>query len=88
MKTKIFLVLALTLTVGMLMMPHVRATPNADINNDGSVDILDVTLAGTQYKLTSSDPGYDAAIVEKADFNLNGMVDLLDVVTIIGRFTG
>lgn len=88
MKTKVLLVLALTLTMSLLMLPRVRALPDADINGDGHVNVLDVTLAGSQYKLTASDIGYNSTIVEKADFNGNGIVDLLDVVTIIGKFTG
>lgn len=88
MKTKILLVLILTLTMGMLMMPNVHAAPNADINDDGIVDILDITLAGSQYRLGSADVGYNATIVDKADFNLNGIVELLDMVTIVAHFAG
>ena len=88
MKTKVLIVLALTLSITLLMVPRVQAQPNADIDNDGHVDILDVTAASAQYKLTTGDPEYDPAIVERADFNSNGVVDLMDIVTIIGKFTG
>jgi len=85
-KTKVLLLLALTLTIPMLIAPAVRAQPSADINGDGKVNILDVTMACGQYMLTGS--ARNMTIVGKADFDGNGVITLIDLVTIISAWTG
>jgi hypothetical protein len=87
MKTKVLPVLALILTIALLMVPKIHAQPNPDIDGDGHVNISDVILAASQYRLIASDPGYDAAIVEKADFTGDGMVNLIDMVTLIQYYS-
>ena len=60
-----------------------------DINNDGKVDILDLTLATSQYLLTPEDPGYNQTIVERADVaEPYQIIDILDIVTIAAHYTG
>jgi Dockerin type I domain len=85
-KTKVLLLLALALTIPMLMAPAIRAQPNADINGDGDVNILDIVMAGGQYMLTGA--ARNMTIVSKADFDGDGVITLLDLVTIIASWTG
>lgn len=75
----------------MLMTMSTVASGNipGDINDDDKVDILDIVLAAGQYLLTPEDPGYDAAIVEKADLaEPYGVIDIFDLVSIIYYYTG
>ncbi len=92
MKTKLSLILALALLAPLLVTPRMNAVCSipGDINGDNKVNILDVTLAATQYKVTSESSAYNATIVSKADLAppFNGVIDLLDLVTLIGHFTG
>ncbi len=91
MKTKLFLILAFTLTIALLMAPTVSANVLlGDINGDGKVNILDVTLAGSQYRLTPENPEYNSAIVEKADLAppFDGIINILDMVSLISHYTG
>jgi len=69
--------------------PVAYANDPGDINEDGKVDILDIVLAASQYLLTPEDPGYNAAIVEKADLaEPYGIIDIFDLVSIIYYYTG
>jgi len=73
----------------MFTSPVAYANDPGDINEDGKVDILDIVLAASQYLLTPEDPGYNAAIVEKADLaEPYGIIDIFDLVSIIYYYTG
>lgn len=92
MEAKLILILALTLSLPLVMMPQIRASNGitGDINGDGKVDILDVTLAAGQYSKEPGDSGYNATIVSKADLAspFNGVINMLDLVTLISHYTG
>jgi PKD repeat protein len=53
-----------------------------DINNDGSVDIIDLTIAGLAF---NSELG-DARWNEAADVDRNGVIDIVDIVIIAREF--
>lgn len=59
-----------------------RVASSADINLDGSVDILDVQLTVNVFLGTETDPG----IVARADVNGDGSVDVLDVQGVVNAF--
>jgi hypothetical protein len=89
LKAKLTLILALTLSTLLLITPTRANGVPGDINDDGKVNILDVTLAAGQYLLTSDDPNYNATIVAKADFaEPYGIITILDLVTLISYYTG
>ena len=56
----------------------VTATLAGDVNNDGSVDLLDMLAFADAWGSSAGDPNYD----EEADFNLDGSVDLLDLLAL------
>ena len=67
--------------------PTATATPTSepepeDINQDGSVDVLDVQLCVNVFLGSDSDP----AIVSRADVNGNGVVNVLDVQLTVNAF--
>lgn len=84
MKAKLILILALVLTIPLLTAPTTRANGvPGDINGDGKVNILDITLATGQYLLPPDDPNYNATIVDKVDFTEPyGIITMLDLVTL------
>lgn len=93
MKAKLLLItLALMVATPLMMAPtiHANTAIPGDINGDGHVDILDIVLAGSQYKLLPSDPNYNATIVGKADLAppLDGVLNILDLTTMIFHWTG
>lgn len=49
-----------------------------DINGDGIIDLLDLSLVSLKYNLQSTDIGFD----EKCDLNKDGIIDILDLVLI------
>ncbi|MHB8683655.1 MAG: dockerin type I domain-containing protein [Dehalococcoidia bacterium] len=53
----------------------------ADLNHDGVVNILDLSIAATLYMKTSSQPGFNPA----ADLNHDGVINILDLA-IIGSY--
>jgi len=71
-----------TPTLTPTVTPTPTATPNvalADINLDGSVNVVDVQLAVNVFLGTETDAG----IVARADVNSDGTVDVLDVQWIV-----
>jgi hypothetical protein len=86
MKAKLLVIFALMMATPLLFsIPKGRALKPGDINGDGHVDILDVVLAGSQFRLNSSDLGYNATIVAKADLAppYDGVINILDLVTLV-----
>ncbi len=56
-----------------------------DLNGDGRVDILDITIAQGYYRCSSGDAsGWDTA--ESCDFNGDGKVDVEDLISIMIHF--
>lgn len=62
-----------------------NTTKPGDIDLDGDVDIFDIVLAASQYKLHPNDPCYNATIVERADIAAprDGIINIFDLTTII-----
>src|SRR4030042_2815826 len=54
------------------------ATADADINDDGKIDLSDLVLVTTYFGKTI---GYD----QEADFDTNGIIDIYDVVYVASR---
>lgn len=54
--------------------PKKAVAGSPDINGDGTVDILDLVVVGSQFQVDSPDPA--------ADLNGDGVVDILDVVLV------
>ncbi|MGL5086675.1 MAG: dockerin type I domain-containing protein, partial [Clostridium sp.] len=52
-----------------------------DVNKDGTVDSLDLTLVAQFYNTVKTDKGY----LEKADINKDGIIDVYDLVAISNR---
>jgi len=65
-------------------MPHdtadgtVQATINGDVNSDGIVNVLDLTIVSLSYGLFKGEPGYNP----EADINEDGIVDMRDLVIV------
>jgi len=55
-----------------------------DLNDDGIIDILDVSTAAIAFGATPDNPRWNA----KADLNFDGVIDVLDLVMIILNFNG
>jgi hypothetical protein len=76
----IFVALAVLMAFNVLM---VKAAVPGDVNNDGVVNILDVTLAANAFGSKTGDPKYNPA----ADVNSDGRINILDLMFIILHFT-
>ncbi len=90
MKAKLFaLFVILGLATVLLMRPAYAAIPG-DIDEDGDVDLFDVTMATSQYGLTSGNPLYNATIVGLADIAApyDGVINIYDLVTLVSHYTG
>jgi len=57
-----------------------RVPITGDLNNDGVVDIQDITIVATNFGLTA---GFD----NRADTDSNNIIDIFDVVFVASRFT-
>jgi len=55
-----------------------------DVNDDGIIDILDVSTAAIAFGATPDNPRWNA----KADLNFDSVIDVLDLVMIILNFNG
>jgi len=83
------LVTIATLLCSALVISAVAMRRFGDIDDDGDVDLYDVSLACSQYKLSAEDPNYNATIVERADLAPPyGVIDIFDIVTIVSAYTG
>ena len=60
----------------------VRVVPPADVNIDGTVDILDAALIGYSYDISGPSPFWDP----RADVNGDGVVSILDMAIIAYSF--
>lgn len=49
-----------------------------DVNNDGKVDLLDISMVAAKYNLTTMDYGYS----EDCDINTDGIIDVYDIVKV------
>jgi hypothetical protein len=59
----------------------VGGTPG-DVNGDGSVDLLDLSLLLSSFGQCSGDPGY----LPDADFDATGCIELGDLTVLLGNF--
>ncbi len=57
-------------------------TPSPDVNGDGKVDIIDVSIAGRAFGKSVGEPGYDS----RADLDQNGVIDVRDLATVAASF--
>jgi len=53
-----------------------------DINNDGKVNILDISTAALAFGSSVGDPSWNP----KADMDRNGKINILDISTIARKF--
>ena len=67
---------------------HQGTTPDdkakEDLNKDGKVDELDLSLLATLYNVQSTDSNYDASY----DLNNDGIVDVFDMVAVASKIGG
>jgi hypothetical protein len=56
-----------------LMKPH--APFATDLNDDGTVDIVDITIVAKSYESTLTDKKWDP----RADLNCDGVIDIIDI---------
>ena len=54
---------------------------NSDVNGDGVIDILDVSLVAKNYNKSNSDSGWNS----KFDFNNDRIIDIFDIVSISNK---
>ncbi len=53
-----------------------------DVNGDGRIDVLDLSLMATTFSLAKGEPGYNAA----CDLNADDMVDVIDLLMLAQNF--
>ncbi|HEY4674920.1 MAG TPA: ABC transporter substrate-binding protein [Candidatus Bathyarchaeia archaeon] len=64
---------------------NLEADPKTtDLNTDGAVDIVDMTVAALAFGSVIGDPKYDV----RADIDDNGVIDIVDLAKIAKDFTG
>ena len=59
-----------------------NVAPTGDVNDDGVVDIVDLTMAGKAFWAWEGDPRYDP----DADFTDDGLVDMRDIIVIAKKY--
>jgi hypothetical protein len=65
--------------------PDPPRTPNEkspDVNDDGKVDILDLSIVSKAFGQVNGDPAYSASV----DFDENGVIDILDITVVATKF--
>lgn len=84
MKGKICLSLLLIVAMVSILQPvYARKWRRFDLNHDGKVDILDITVVAKAYGSRKGQPNYRARI----DFNHDKIINIFDVV-MIARYYG
>jgi parallel beta-helix repeat protein len=63
--------------------PPLNYGPNPDLNNDGTVNILDITIVAKAFRSHQGDAGWNP----KADLDNNGVVNIIDL-TIVAKNYG
>ncbi len=53
-----------------------------DVNEDLSVDVIDLLTMVATFGLVTGDPGFDAT----CDLNSDGSVDVIDLLILVGSF--
>jgi PKD repeat protein len=61
---------------------RITVTFNTDLNKDGTVNILDVTIVAASYNTKSDDPKWNAL----ADLDKSGLVNILDISMIARNY--
>ncbi|MGL5151714.1 MAG: glycosyl hydrolase family 18 protein [Clostridium sp.] len=56
-------------------------TDDEDVNEDGKVDILDLSAVGAKYNLKKGQAGFNSPI-ERCDVNKDGIVDIYDITKV------
>jgi len=56
--------------------------PNGDVNNDGQVNMLDLSIVAVAYGSKPTDTGWNSA----ADLDNNGIVNIVDISIVAGQF--
>jgi subtilisin family serine protease len=57
---------------------HVKVKMQGDVNGDGAVNVLDLTIVSLSYGLYDGEPGFNPV----ADINKDGFVDMRDLVVV------
>lgn len=67
-----------TTTVTRVITVNEKPQNSEDVNEDGKVDVADLTLVAAKYNLMTSNVGYD----NKCDINNDGIIDLFDLTKV------
>jgi hypothetical protein len=61
---------------------YMRSSLVGDVNEDGIVNVIDITLVSLAFGFFQGEPGYDPA----ADINVDGIVDMRDLALVAMNF--
>lgn len=81
MKLFVVMLCAVALMAMVLVMP-VIAAQDYDLNDDGVVDVRDISIVGRAYGSTPGHPRWN----EVADVNRDEVVDILDISAVARHF--